>query len=97
MFGKHNKIKRVDETDFTRVFVPESTEVDLDSLNGISKGGAAGFCACRYRSEKGSHVFEYSRNNAETVDSRQFGDDDAKMLAASLRQAVLTALSKFVP
>ena len=91
MFGKHNKIKRVDETDFTRVFVPESTEVDLDSLNGISKGGAAGFCACRYRSEKGSHVFEYSRNNAETVDSRQFGDDDAKMLAASLRQAVLTA------
>ena len=91
VFGKHNKIKRVDETDFTRVFVPESTEVDLDSLNGISKGGAAGFCACRYRSEKGSHVFEYSRNNAETVDSRQFGDDDAKMLAASLRQAVLTA------
>ena len=91
MFGKHNKIKRVDETDFTRVFVPESTEVDLDSLNGISKGGAAGFCACRYRSEKGSHVFEYSRNNAETVDSRQFGDDDAKMLAASLRRAVLTA------
>ena len=91
MFGKHNKIKRVDETDFTRVFVPESTEVDLDSLNGISKGGAAGFCACRYRSEKGSHVFEYSRNNAETVDSRQFGDDDAKMLATSLRQAVLTA------
>ena len=91
VFGKHNKIKRVDETDFTRVFVPESTEVDLDSLNGISKGGAAGFCACRYRSEKGSHVFEYSRNNAETVDSRQFGDDDAKMLATSLRQAVLTA------
>ena len=91
VFGKHNKIKRVDETDFTRVFVPESTEVDLDSLNGISKGGAAGFCACRYRSEKGSHVFEYSRNNAETVDSRQFGDDDAKMLAASLRRAVLTA------
>ena len=91
MFGKHNKIKRVDETDFTRVFVPESTEVDLDSLNGISKGGAAGFCACRYRSEKGSHVFEYSRNNAETVDSRQFGDDDAKMLAASIRRAVLTA------
>ena len=91
MFGKHNKIKRVDETDFTRVFVPESTEIDLDSLNGISKGGAAGFCACRYRSEKGSHVFEYSRNNAETVDSRQFGDDDAKMLAASLRRAVLTA------